>query len=58
MGFIKKTAESIAADLASGDTARVEKAAKNYVHALLEGPGTVSQNAGALAEAVKKNKKK
>ncbi|MET9950180.1 hypothetical protein ABZ135_01345 [Streptomyces sp. NPDC006339] len=58
MGFIKKTADSIAADLASGDTARIEQAAKDYVHALLEGPGTASQNASALAEAVKKSKKK
>jgi hypothetical protein len=53
MGFFKDTAASIKADIHSGDTARIEKAADALVYALLEGPGTAAENMDALTKAAK-----
>jgi hypothetical protein len=56
MGFFKNKADSIQADVASGNTARVEQAARDIVHAMLEGAGTHAQNLDALTRAVENGK--
>lgn len=50
MGFFKKIAEDVSADVASGDTARIERAADAIVYAMLEGSGTAAQNIASITE--------
>lgn len=54
MGFFKKSAESVADSLKAGD---IDQAAKDYLYALQEGPGTATENASAMADAAAENRK-
>ncbi|WP_406336625.1 hypothetical protein OG814_33265 [Streptomyces zaomyceticus] len=57
MGFLKKTADTATAAISSGDAARIDQAAKDFVYALMEGGGTVAQNMAALADEAEAEKK-
>lgn len=57
MDFLKKTADNATAAISSGDAARIDQAAKDFVYALMEGGGTVTQNMAALADEAEKKTK-